>query len=60
MEFGVFDLELIVDFFFVEEFGLHLLDFIEVVFDEREVLPAIEVVHFDFCLGVVRFELLDK
>lgn len=35
MELGVLDLQLIVDLLFVEKLGLHLLDLVEVVFDER-------------------------
>ncbi len=60
MELGVLDLQLIVDLLFVEKLGLHLLDLVEVIFDERDVLLAVQIVHLDLELRVIALELLHQ
>lgn len=46
MKFSILDLKLIIDFFLVEKLGLHLLDFIEVVLDQRDALLVVKIVEF--------------
>lgn len=58
MKLGILYLQLVIDFFFVEEFCLHLLYFIEIALDERDVLLGVEIFHFKLDRGMDGSKLL--
>ena len=58
MQFGILYLELVGDLLLVEHLDLHLLDLVEIVFNQGDVLLVVELVHFNLELRVVRLELL--
>ena len=60
LQLGELDLQLIVNLLLIEHIDLHGLYFVEIVFDERDVLPIIELVHLKLELWMVCLELLHK
>jgi hypothetical protein len=52
VKFGVLNLQLIVDLFFVEKFSLHLLYLVEVALNERDILLGIEIFDLKLYGGV--------
>lgn len=55
---GILYLQLADHFILLEEIALDLLYFVEVVFDERQILAVIEFIHLNLELRMVCFELL--